>query len=255
MQSVQSHGLRGVPASWMQVSNTLVYWSLYGKNRNTLEESIQLGTSVYSSLSHCLIMSYRDVPKQLQQSMTMLFKVWRRYIAKHTEMDYLQAFIKSISMGKGSSSKSSRGTTAIKAAKAELSSKPVCVTWSSIVPLLLAGLCVTWGYPKHARQLSQTPDFEQPGLPLPPAGCTVTGPGLSCSRTSPGDGMQHSMEHLGLLAPRRSSCSMFSSRQMAMNIVLAHPKAMRDCSLEHSWVLFQSFTLFVPSHCSSWAAD
>lgn len=60
--------------------------------------------------------------------MTMLLEVWRRCKAKHTEMDYLQALIKSISTGKGSSSKMSRGTTEIKAAKAELSSKQVCVT-------------------------------------------------------------------------------------------------------------------------------
>lgn len=78
--------------------------------------------------STVLILSYRDGPKQLQQSMTMLFKAQRRCIAKHTEVDYIQAFMKSISMGKGSSSKRSQGTTAIKAVEAELSSKPVCIT-------------------------------------------------------------------------------------------------------------------------------
>jgi len=60
--------------------------------------------------------------------MTALSKVQRRYIAKNTEMDYLQAFTKATSMGKWSLSKRSRGTTVIKAARAELSSKPVCIT-------------------------------------------------------------------------------------------------------------------------------
>lgn len=58
----------------------------------------------------------------------MLFQEWRRCIERHTEMDYLQAFIKSVSSRIGHHQKGAVELTVTKATKAELSSKPVCVS-------------------------------------------------------------------------------------------------------------------------------
>lgn len=58
--------------------------------------------------------------------MTVLFQGWRRYIERHREIDYLQAFIKSVSSRTGHHQKGAVELTVTKATKAELSSKPVC---------------------------------------------------------------------------------------------------------------------------------